>query len=102
MPRARALTPHLCHYLWRALEMGDEILSAGWPEPEAAALEQEEVQLVLQVNGRLRGQLRIARTAATPQIEQAALGHEAVVKALEGRSPRKIVIVPGRLVNVVV
>jgi len=96
------ITPHVCHYLWHELGFGDDILSAGWPEPAAAAIEQDELQLVLQVNGKLRGHLKVARTAARADIEKAALQHEAVARLLEGRQPAKIVIVPGRLVNIVV
>jgi leucyl-tRNA synthetase len=96
------VTPHVCHFLWRVLGFGDEILNAGWPEPVAAALEQEEIQLVLQVNGKLRGHLRVSKSATQSDIEQATLQHEAVIKALEGRSPRRIVVVPGRLANVVI
>jgi leucyl-tRNA synthetase len=96
------ITPHLCHHLWRVLGMGEEILDAGWPESVAAALEQEEIQLVLQVNGKLRGHLTVDKSASREQVEQAGLQHPAVLRALEGRAPRKIVVVAGRLVNVVV
>ena len=96
------ITPHLGHYLWRELGYGEDILFATWPEPLPEALEQDEIELVLQVNGKLRGHLRVAKSAAKEQIEQLALAHEAVQKQSQGQAPKKIVVVPGRLVNVVV
>jgi leucyl-tRNA synthetase len=96
------ITPHVCHHLWQALGFGKEILAAGWPEPAGAALEQEEIQLVLQVNGKLRGHIVVAKTASQAQIEEVALRHEAVIRALEGRTPKMMIVVAGRLVNVVV
>ena len=65
------------------------------------ALEQDEIELVIQVNGKLRGSLRIAKDADKSAIEQLALAHEAVQKHLAGTMPKKIIIVPGRLINVV-
>jgi leucyl-tRNA synthetase len=91
--------------LWKdlgyAAQRGD-LIDAPWPEVEAAALEQDEIELVLQVNGKLRGHVRAPSSAAREQIERLALAHEAVVKFAEGRPVKKVVVVPGRLVNVVV
>jgi leucyl-tRNA synthetase len=96
------ITPHLCQHLWRELGFGDDILSAPWPEPLEAALVQDEVELVLQVNGKLRGSMRAPRDADRAALETMALGHEAVQRFTNGQAPRKVVVVPGRLVNVVV
>ena len=96
------ITPHICHHLWRELGYGDDILAASWPEPLADALEQEEIELVLQVNGKLRGHVRVPKSAAKDQIEQLVLASEAAQKQLRGQTPKKVVVVPGRLVNVVV
>ena len=96
------ITPHICHHLWRELGYGDNILAAAWPEALAEALEQDEIELVLQVNGKLRGHVRVPKAAAKDQIEQLALASEAAQKQLRGQPPKKIVVVPGRLVNVVV
>ncbi|WP_374244201.1 leucine--tRNA ligase [Zoogloea sp.] len=95
------LTPHISHALWRELGYGDDILAAAWPEPLEAALVQDEVELMLQVNGKLRGSVRIAADAPKDVIEAAALANEAAVKFLEGRPAKKVIVVPGRLVNIV-
>jgi leucyl-tRNA synthetase len=99
------VAPHVTHALWKdlgyAAQRGD-LIDAPWPEVEAAALEQDEIELVLQVNGKLRGHVRAPSSAAREQIERLALAHEAVVKFAEGRPVKKVVVVPGRLVNVVV
>ncbi|MCK6392746.1 leucine--tRNA ligase [Zoogloea sp.] len=95
------LTPHISHALWRDLGYGEDILKAAWPEPLDAALVQDEVELMLQVNGKLRGALRVAADAPKDAIEAAALAHEATIKFLEGRAAKKVVVVPGRLVNIV-
>jgi leucyl-tRNA synthetase len=96
------ICPHITHVLWRELGYGDDILHAPWPEPLAAALEQDEIELVLQVNGKLRGSLRVAKNADKAALEQLALAHEAVQKQLAGGVAKKIVVVPGRLINIVV
>ncbi|MEZ5616344.1 MAG: leucine--tRNA ligase [Rhodocyclaceae bacterium] len=96
------ITPHICHHLWRELGFGDDILHAPWPEPLEAALAQDEIELVLQVNGKLRGSIRVMADATKAQIEQLALASEVAGKYMEGRPARKVVVVPGRLVNIVV
>ncbi len=95
------ICPHITHTLWRELGYGDDILTAAWPEPLADALEQDEIEIVLQVNGKLRGNLRVAKDADKASLEQLALAHEAVQKHLAGAAPKKIVVVPGRLINIV-
>ncbi len=98
-------TPHLTHVLWEQLgyagQLGD-LLDAPWPQVDAGALVQDELELVLQVNGKLRGALRVPASADRAAIEQAALASEEFQKFSEGRSAKKVVVVPGRLVNVVV
>jgi len=96
------ITPHVCHALWRELGFGDDILAAPWPEPQAAALLRDEIELVLQINGKHRGNLRLPAAATKEEIEQAALASDAAQKYLEGRPAKKLIVVPGRLVNVVV
>ncbi len=99
------VVPHLTYVLWDALgyraQLGD-LLDAPWPHVDEAALELAQIELVLQINGRVRGAISVAREASRDQIEAAALGHEMVAKFGSGQPPKKIVIVPGRLVNVVV
>ena len=95
-------TPHIAQTLWAELGYGDDILHAAWPEVDEAALAQAEIDLVIQINGKLRGSLRVAKEADKACIEQLALAHETVQKQLDGGVPKKVVVVPGRLVNVVI
>ncbi|MFM9972632.1 MAG: leucine--tRNA ligase [Burkholderiales bacterium] len=96
------ITPHICHSLWQDLGYTGLILDAPWPEVDEAALKQDEIQLVLQVNGKMRGHLTVASDAARETIESLARAHEAVIRHGEGRTAKKIIVVPGKLVNVVV
>jgi leucyl-tRNA synthetase len=96
------IAPHITHELWRALGYGEDVLHASWPEPDPAAMDQDEIELVVQVNGKLRGNIRIAKAAGREAIEAAALANEQVQKFVAGLAVKKIVVVPGRLVNVVV
>ena len=99
------VVPHVTFQLWQALGYADEfgtLLDAPWPKVDEAALEQAEIELVLQVNGKVRGALTVAKDAPRETIEAAALAHEMFAKFGEGKPPKKVVVVPGRLVNVVV
>jgi leucyl-tRNA synthetase len=95
------ITPHICHVLWRELAYGEDILDAPWPEADEAALLAEEQEIVVQVNGKLRGSIRVPQGAAREVLEKAALDNPAVRKFCEGKTPKKVVVVPGRLVNLV-
>jgi leucyl-tRNA synthetase len=95
------ITPHICDHLWRELGFGEDILGARWPEPEESALVLEEIELVLQVNGKMRGNIRVPATASREDIELAARASEAAQKYIAGLDVKKVVVVPGRLVNIV-
>ncbi len=95
------IVPHITHTLWRALGYGDEVLNAAWPEPDEAALARALIKLVVQVNGKLRGQIQVPADAERSVIEQAALADAHVQRFIDGQPIRKIVIAPGKLVNVV-
>jgi leucyl-tRNA synthetase len=95
------ICPHITHVLWRDCGFGDDILDASWPEPADSALAQDEIELMLQVNGKLRGSLRVAADAAKDAIETQALASEAAQKFMEGKPAKKVVVVPGRLINIV-
>ncbi len=95
------ITPHICHQLWRELGLGEDILHAPWPQPQEAALAQDEIELVLQISGKLRGSIKVPAAAAREQIEAIALASDVAQKYMEGRPAKKIVVVPGRLVNIV-
>jgi leucyl-tRNA synthetase len=96
------ITPHLAHHLWRELKFGEDILQAPWPEPDPAALEQDEVELVVQVNGKLRGSIRVPKAADKSTIESLARSNANVQRFVAGQNVKKVVVVPGRLVNLVV
>lgn len=99
------IVPHLTHVLWQQLgyaKVQGEILDAAWPEVDEAALIQTEVTLVLQINGKHRGEIHVGMKASTAEIETAALASDAALRALNGGSAKKVIVVPGRLVNIVV
>jgi len=95
------MMPHLAEECWVAL--GGEVLvaQAPWPQPDPALLEDETVTLPVQVNGKKRADLTVPKSAEQNEIEAAVLAHEAVQRALDGRAPKKIIVVPQRIVNVV-
>jgi leucyl-tRNA synthetase len=98
------VVPHVTWHLWSELgysALYGDLLDAPWPTVDEAALVTDEIELVLQVNGKLRGSLSVMREATREQIEQLAATHEAVQRNLEGRAPKRIIVVPGKLVNVV-
>jgi leucyl-tRNA synthetase len=96
--------PHISAKLWTELgyaaRLGD-VLDAAWPQVDEAALVQDEIELMLQINGKLRGSVLVSATASKEDIEQAALATDAFIKQAEGAAPKKVIVVPGRLVNVV-
>ena len=99
--------PHITCALWDSLGYtahanGTALLDAAWPEVDESALVQDEVELVLQVNGKLRGAVRVSATASKAEIEAAAVACDAFVRQANGATPKKVIVVPGRLVNIVV
>jgi leucyl-tRNA synthetase len=96
------IAPHISHTLWRELGYGEDILSAPWPEVDAAALVKDAIDLVVQVNGKVRSQVSVPAGADKNAIEEAALHDEKVQSFIDGQTIVKIIVVPGRLVNVVV
>ncbi len=96
------IVPHVCEALYAELKPGTAAGLQPFPKASDAALVQDEVELVLQINGKLRGNLRLPAAADKAAIEQAALASEVAQKYLEGKSPKKVVVVPGRLINIVV
>ncbi len=97
------IVPHICESLWSELRPQSSLLDVGWPQAEASAMVQDDVELVLQVNGKLRGSMTVARTTEKADLEKMALEHPSVQKYLEdGVSVRKIIVVPNKLINLVV
>jgi leucyl-tRNA synthetase len=95
------IVPHICESIWAALVPDSNLLNQSWPVVDTSALVQDEIELMIQVNGKLRGSIRVAKDTPKEQIEALALAHEHVQKFIEG-TPKKIIVVPGRLVSIVV
>jgi len=98
-------TPHIAHTLWTTLGYAGalgELLDAPWPQVDAGALVQDEIELMLQVNGKLRGSILVPAQADKAEIERVALASEAFIAQAAGAVPKRVIVVPGRLVNVVV
>jgi leucyl-tRNA synthetase len=96
------IVPHICHALWRELRPGTELLDQPWPQADSAALVQDEIELIVQVNGKLRGKIRVAADTKPVVIEQLALENEQVRRFMDGKAVKKVVMVPGKLVNIVI
>ena len=100
------IAPHIAHALWNELgydaEFGAEIIDAPWPQPDPTALATDEIELVVQVNGKLRASIRVPASADKRAIEQAAIADANVQKFVAGQAVKRVVVVPGKLVNVVV
>jgi leucyl-tRNA synthetase len=97
--------PHITEALWAELgyaQAAGSLLDAPWPQVDEAALVQDEIELMLQVNGKLRGSIRVPAQADRSTIESLAVASEAFTKQAAGATPKKVIVVPGRLVNVVI
>jgi len=95
------ITPHICHELWQQLGKSGAIIDAQWPKVDESALVQDSLTLVVQVNGKLRGQIEVPASASREEVETAARGNENVLRFTEGLTIRKVIVVPGKLVNIV-
>ncbi len=95
------MLPHLAEEAWAALGNSGLIATQAWPAHDPALLVDDEVTIAIQVNGKLRDTITIAKTATKEDTEAAALGAEKIIRALDGASPKKVIVVPGRLVNIV-
>ncbi|MFA7633184.1 MAG: leucine--tRNA ligase [Thiohalomonadaceae bacterium] len=96
------VAPHITQELWSGLHYGVDILQAPWPQVDETALKCDSIELVVQVNGKLRGKVAVTADADKAAIEQAALSEENVQRFISGQTVVKIIVVPGKLVNVVV
>ena len=95
------IVPHVCHELWQQLGQGADLWRSRWRKADPAALVQDAIEVVVQVNGKLRGRVSVAPGASDDEVKAAALADEGVRRHFEGREPRKVIVVKGRLVNVV-
>ncbi len=96
------IAPHVAHALWRELGLGEDVLEGGWPAVDEAALAAATVEIGVQVNGKLRARITVPAEADRERLEALARGHANVARHLEGKTVRKVIVVPGRLVNFVV
>ncbi len=96
------ITPHICHALWQHLGHAEAIITRAWPTFDAEALKKDAITLAVQINGKLRGQIEVAVNTTREEIEQAALTQADVVRFLAEATPKKIIVVPGKIVNIVV
>ncbi len=96
------IVPHICHQLWLDLGHQEAVVGASWPVVDASALEQDTLELVLQVNGKLRGKMSVSITASKEEIEAMALSDEQVQRFIDGQPVKKVIVVPKKLVNIVV
>ena len=95
------IAPHICHALWQVLGNSESVADASWPSVDEKALVRSTITLVLQVNGKVRGKIEVAADISKQEIEQIALADENVQRFIEGNTIRKIIVVPGRLINIV-
>ena len=95
------ITPHISHQLWQELGHEEAIIDATWPQVDESALVQDSLTLVIQVNGKLRGEIIVAASASREEVEAAARANENVQRFTEGVTIRKVIVVPGKLVNIV-
>jgi leucyl-tRNA synthetase len=96
------MTPHLAEELWQALGHRSLLADSPWPLPEDALLVDDTVTVAVQLNGKLRGTLQLPKDAPKEGAEKAALALPELVRGLEGRTPKRVIVVPNRIVNVVV
>jgi leucyl-tRNA synthetase len=96
------IAPHVTQQLWQVLGEPGLLVQASWPVVDESALVQDTVELVLQVNGKVRGRLEVAHDISEAEAQQAALAHENVARTIGDKKVRKCILVPGKLVNLVV
>ena len=96
------MMPHLAESCWEALGKAGLVADAPWPEADAALLVDDTATLPIQVNGKRRGEIVVAKGLPAGEVEKLVLSNEAVIRMLDGKPPRKVVIVPDRIVNVVI
>ncbi|WP_415718723.1 leucine--tRNA ligase [Maridesulfovibrio sp.] len=95
------IAPHICEELWAAMGYEGYIAEVEWPEHDEDALVTDEILIIIQVNGKMRGKLSVPAAASKEEIEKTALAHENVTKHTDGKTIRKVIVVPGKLINIV-
>jgi len=96
------IVPHIAHVLWFALGNRQAVVDSGWPRLDTAVLKQDSLEMVVQVNGKLRGHVSVPAQAGEERVKEIALANEAVSRHVGGKAVKKVIVVPGKLVNIVV
>jgi len=96
------IVPHICQELWQAMGHSDAVVDCRWPVADESAMQKDSIELVVQVNGKMRGRISVAADASNEVITDVALAEPNVKRFMEGKALRKAIVVPGRLVNLVV
>jgi len=96
------MVPHIAHALWRELGKEQAVVHAAWPTVDSAALISDTIELVVQVNGKLRGRISVASSADEATVKASALADENVMRFTQDKDIKKVIVVPGKLVNIVV
>ena len=96
------VVPHVCHTLWRALGHSSAVVDARWPEADQAAMSRDVIELVVQVNGKLRGHVNVDASADREFVENEAKSNDNVARFIGEKPIKKVIVVPGKLVNIVV
>jgi leucyl-tRNA synthetase len=95
------IAPHISQALWAAFGNDGLVIDAPWPQVDESALVRDSIELVVQVNGKLRAKLEVPASAGKDELEALAMADDAVQKQIDGKTVRKVVVVPGKLVNIV-
>jgi leucyl-tRNA synthetase len=100
------ITPHMCHYLWEQLGLSqngksESVADASWPVVDESAMVEDEKLIIVQVNGKLRAKITVAANATKETVESLGLAHEGVLKFTDGKTIRKVIYIPGKLLNIV-
>jgi leucyl-tRNA synthetase len=96
------IVPHICHQLWLDLGHQETIVNLPWPQVDETALVRDSVEYVLQVNGKLRSKMTVPASASNAEIEQSALRDGHMLKFIDGKPVKKVIVVPKKLVNIVI
>jgi len=96
------IVPHICQQLWQELGHDKDIVIESWPTVDESALEQDSIKMMLQVNGKLRGDILVSASASKEDIEKLALADDNVMRFIDDKPVKKVIVVPKRLVNIVV
>ena len=94
--------PHISHELWKVLGQDSLLLDQAWPKVDETALVKDSLQIIIQVNGKLRSRIEVPASASKDEIESAAISDENVKRFTDGKQVVKVIVVPGKLVNIVI